>query len=88
MIANPTDLEIYAEVRIAGVTVWGETIAPFDRKTPSFAGQMGGPVEVESWVSERYPVTGEQRKANPYLAYASQRVLWNGYFNEVVGKGM
>jgi len=88
MIANPSDMEMYAEVRIAGVTVWGETIGPFDRKTPSFAGKMGGPVEVESWVSDIDPATGAQRKQAPYLAFASQRVLWNGYFNEVVGKGM
>ncbi|MBI5869646.1 MAG: PD40 domain-containing protein [Actinobacteria bacterium] len=88
MIANPTNTEIYAEVRIAGETVWGETIAPFDRKTPSFAGKIGGPVQVESWISDIDTVTGKQRKADPYLAFASQRVLWNGYFNEVVGKGL
>ncbi|MCL6105890.1 MAG: hypothetical protein M1309_00830 [Actinobacteria bacterium] len=38
---------------------------------PDFPGKMGGPVNVTS--------TG-----GPVLA--SQRVLWNGYFNEVLGQ--
>lgn len=49
---------------------------------------MGGPVEVESWLSEIDPNTGKQKKAEPAPVFASQRVLWNGYFNEIVGKGL
>ncbi|MCL4473008.1 MAG: hypothetical protein M1455_03590 [Actinobacteria bacterium] len=86
LISNPTDKPLYAEVRIAGVTVWGDVVNPYDNKTPTFPGRMGGPVEVEAWKSETAP-GGIQLKRTPYLVFASQRVLWNGYFNEIVGKG-
>lgn len=86
LIANPSADPLYAEVRIAGVTVWGGIVDAFGNKTPTFAGRMGGPVEVESWKSET-DMGGHQLKQTPYIAFASQRVLWNGYFNEIVGKG-
>lgn len=41
-----------------------------DKVTPTFPGTMGGPAEVTS--------TGG-------TVITSQRVLWNGYFNEVQG---
>ncbi|MHB1391309.1 MAG: hypothetical protein ACYCXF_08820 [Thermoleophilia bacterium] len=44
-------------------------LAPGQQVTPTYAGAMGGPVKVSSDI----PVI------------SSQRVLWNGYFNEVLG---
>ncbi len=61
---------VTATVKIGGVPVWSGTIAPGANKTPTFAGKMGGPVEVS---------------ANGNVI-ASQRVLYNGYFNEVLGQ--
>lgn len=47
--------------------------------TPVFPGEIGGPLQVKAWV---------QGTSTPIPVMASQRVLWNGYFNEVVGKGL
>ncbi len=53
-------------------------LAPYGHWTPDFPGKMGGPVRVSAI-----------DKTNPGLGaaiMASQRVLWNGYFNEVLGQ--
>jgi parallel beta-helix repeat protein len=52
-------------------------IPPGGRWTPTFAGLMGGPVSVSAV---------QQGTTNARVVIASQRVLWNGYFNEVWGQ--
>ncbi len=89
LINNPQSAAIDVEVRIKGEAQWihvdGEpdskkkTIQGHHNITPTFPGMIGGPVEVYAWQSGTN---------NPRPVFASQRVLWNGYFNEVVGKGM
>jgi hypothetical protein len=58
------------QVKVAGTVMASGTLAPGDRVTPTFPGTIGGPVEVIA--------TGGK-------VIASQRVLYNGYFNEVLG---
>ncbi|MHB8859120.1 MAG: NosD domain-containing protein [Thermoleophilia bacterium] len=53
-------------------------LAPGERWTPVFPDMMGGPVQVSAVLSSDH-VTGAD-------VIASQRVLWNGYFNEVWGQ--
>ncbi len=69
---------IYAEIKIGGVLRWAGYIPPFSNVTPTFPGLMAGPVEVKAWTNAS--------KQTPTEIFASQRVLWNGYFNEIVGK--
>ncbi len=71
LIANPGSSPVSGvTIKIGARTVWGpQTIAPGARVTPTFPAQMGGPVEVSA--------SGN--------IVASQRVLYNGYFNEVLG---
>lgn len=71
LVANPSPGNtVNYEIRIGGVLRDSGALAPGARVTPEFAGLMGGPVEVTS--------TGGG-------VIASQRVIWNGYFNEVLG---
>ena len=74
MIANPditpTDPPITATINIGGATVGTYSIAPGQSVSPTFPGTMDGPVEVEA----------------SNIVLASQRVLYNGYFNEVMGQ--
>ena len=51
------------------------------RDTPAFPGEMGGPVEVRSYSDDQCNVPSAPGNG----IMASQRVLWNGYFNEVLG---
>ncbi|MHB8182104.1 MAG: Ig-like domain-containing protein, partial [Acidithiobacillus ferrivorans] len=78
MVVNPNTSPIYYEVRIAGQLKTSGTIQPGANATPMFPGIKNGPVEVQAWTS-----TTKQTAAK---VLASQRVLWNGYFNEVVGQ--
>ena len=55
---------------------WG-TIAGGQSVTPQLPLVMGGPVEVRAWLDDS--------KAQARNIFSSQRVLWNGYFNEVKG---
>ncbi|MEW6019888.1 MAG: hypothetical protein AB1760_17660, partial [Pseudomonadota bacterium] len=72
LIGNPDAVNpITYNVTIAGVPVGSGTVAAGDVTPLLFPGQMGGPVRLTT--------------SGP--AIASQRVLWNGYFNEVVGTG-
>lgn len=74
MIANPSASPMYYGIDIAGVKVKDDSGVPIPAGgniTPTFPGQQNGPVEVTS--------TGGS-------VMASQRVLWNGYFNEVLGQ--
>jgi len=73
LVANPSaSATVTYEIKIDGVVYPGGsgTLGPGQRATPTFPGQRAGPVEVTS--------TG-----GPVMA--SQRVLYNGYFNEVLG---
>ncbi|MCL4474318.1 MAG: hypothetical protein M1455_10370 [Actinobacteria bacterium] len=74
-----SDRSIYAEIKIAGITRWSGAIPAFGNVTPTFPGIMAGPVEVKAW--------DDPGHTTPTEIFASQRVLWNGYFNELVGKG-
>jgi hypothetical protein len=49
--------------------------------TPFYAGKMGGPVEVKACVQNgSWDNVADRRNV-----IASQRVLWNGQFNETLG---
>jgi hypothetical protein len=76
LVANPNPTPVTYTIKIAGEEMATGTLEAagnpngLDMATPVFDGVMGGPVEVTS--------TG-----GPVIA--SQRVLWQGHFNEVVG---
>ena len=75
---NPAD-SIYYEVTIgssATPMAFG-TLAGGQKVTPRFPGIMNGPVKVEAWA--------DASKSAPANVVASQRVLWSGNFNEVLG---
>lgn len=90
MIANPSttqtiDVQVWmsgqqAEENIGpsiSPTTW--TLAPGERITPRFGSYIGGPVEVRAYM------TGSTTTLAPGGAIVSQRVLYNGFFNEVLG---
>ncbi len=75
LVANPGDTPVDYQIIIGGQVmptslVNPGTISAHGRVTPTFPGVMGGPVEI---VADGKVI-------------ASQRVLWNGYFNEVLGR--
>ena len=75
LVANPGDTQVTYQIKIAGQvmpTTLGNpgTIPAHGKVAPTFPGTMDGPVEVVS---------------NGGNVIASQRVLWNGFFNEVLG---
>jgi hypothetical protein len=76
LVSNPNAFPVYYEVKIAGNVLWSATIPAGKNSTPTFPGTMGGSVEVQAWTAP-----GGQ----PANILASQRVLWNGYFNEMLG---
>jgi hypothetical protein len=81
LVANPpaAPAAIFYEIWIAGVKVHdGGPIPPGDNETPTFPGDIGGPVTVVSFSDAAHTVSAN--------SIASQRVLWNGYFNEVWGQ--
>ncbi len=78
LIANPTVNPLFYRVKIAGnVVSTGGPIAPGGNVTPTFPGAMGGPVEVDTF--------SDASLSTPEVSITSQRVLWNGFFNEVAG---
>ena len=78
LIANPTLNPVFYRIKIAGSVVsTGGPIAPGANVTPTFQGTMGGPVEVDTF--------SDAGLHSPENSITSQRVLWNGYFNEVAG---
>lgn len=84
LIANPYDTEIYYEISMPGVdpaSTPGASgmLQPHDHVTPWFPGIKAGPVRVMAWMDPSKSATAN--------IMASQRVLWKGYFNEVVGQG-
>ncbi|MHB9111051.1 MAG: NosD domain-containing protein [Thermoleophilia bacterium] len=81
LIANPANspVWIYYEIKVGGTVIGtGGPIYPGNNLTPTFPGLMGGPVEVRTY--------SDAARTTPHIAIVSQRVLWNGYFNEVWGQ--
>ncbi|MHB8793204.1 MAG: M4 family metallopeptidase [Thermoleophilia bacterium] len=86
LVSNPTAGEVKAEVWIAGTKMTVLTIAPGATQTPVFPGVMTGPVEVRGYDSATYnPSSPGAPNRN---IFTSQRVMWNGHFNEVEGKDL
>jgi len=86
LVSNPTAVEVKAEVWIAGTKMTVLTIAPGATQTPAFPGVMSGPVEVRGYDSATYnPTSPGVPNRN---IFTSQRVMWNGHFNEVEGKDL
>ncbi len=86
LVSNPTSAPVTAEIWIAGGRMAVLTIAPGATQTPTFPGVMSGPVEVRGYDSATY------NPANPgspnRAVFTSQRVFWNGHFNEVEGMSL
>ncbi|MCL4472921.1 MAG: hypothetical protein M1455_03125 [Actinobacteria bacterium] len=80
LIANPPGgSAIGYTIRIGSQTYSGGPIMPGGSYTRQFPGEMDGPVEVATVKWNSFPV-----ESAPSIS--SQRVLWNGFFNEVPGK--
>lgn len=78
LVSNPNTYQIHYSVKIAGITrIADAVIPPGGKDTPTFAGVMGGPVQVDAW----------NDAGDPAYIFASQRVLSNdgSAFNEVPG---
>jgi len=70
LVGNPSDTNsATVSIKIGGETKDTKVLAPGARWTPRFSGELGGPVEI---VSDQQVI-------------ASQRVLYMGAFNEVMG---
>jgi len=89
-IINTTGSQIYYQITVGGVApspvVEGAasgTIAAGELVHPRFA-KRGGPVEVKS-CSVAFDGSGNCPDVTPPPIMTSQRVLWHGYFNEVLG---
>ncbi|MBI5870380.1 MAG: hypothetical protein HZB44_05390 [Actinobacteria bacterium] len=89
MVANPTADTVHSEISFKDSTT-GETrgdanviLQPAGSNGSirylRFDGYMGGPVEVKAYLE------GSDYVTSPRDVIASQRVLWNGQFNEVLG---
>jgi hypothetical protein len=82
LVANPEpnpSSSIYYEIYIGNslTPINYGTLASGQYAIPTFPGIMDGPVKVQAWTNES--------KTTAANVVASQRVLWNGYFNEVLG---
>ena len=77
MVSNTNTTSVYYEIKIAGQLKASGIIQPGAYVTPEFTGLKNGPVEVQAWTDSNKQTTAK--------VLASQRVLWNGYFNEVWG---
>jgi hypothetical protein len=80
LVSNLNNYQIFAEIRIGGALVGEYDIGMNQNAVPAFPGVKNGPVEVKAWT--------DSSRTTPAPVFASQRVLWNGYFNEIVGKGV
>ncbi len=96
LVANPPAAsgDLYYEIWVAGQKLCDESdcpaatpgswsggpLAPGANVTPTFDQVIGGPVEVRTFADSAH--------TTPADAIASQRVLYYGYFNEVVGSGL
>ncbi|MHB8176556.1 MAG: N-acetylmuramoyl-L-alanine amidase, partial [Thermoleophilia bacterium] len=77
LVANPNPIPVYYEISIGGQLKSSGAIQPGANVTPTFPGVSGGPVEVKAWT--------DSGKSAPANVMASQRVMLNGYFNELDG---
>lgn len=85
MVSNPTNIPVYYEITMRGAYMGGAysgTLDPGDSAFPSFPGSIGGPVEVQGF---QVNPDGSPNRSQPADFLTSQRVLWNGYFNEMAG---
>jgi len=74
--------DVWYKILVAGVVKQDCTQLPNEgRDTPAFPTEMGGPVEVRSYSDAGCTVASAPGNG----IMASQRVLWKGYFNEVLG---
>ncbi len=80
LVGNPNSSKIYYEISVAGVVRAEGKLVPGQLVEPTFNGLVGGPVEVDAWT--------DGSKAKPQPVIASQRVLWNGFFNETLGTNL
>ena len=76
LVANQNNYEVDYSIEVGGTVYQKGKLAAGAKVTPSFGGVMGGSVKVEAWTSGTL---------TPAPVMASQRVLWNGYFNEALG---
>ncbi|MHB8169105.1 MAG: hypothetical protein ACYDET_05575, partial [Thermoleophilia bacterium] len=89
LVANPSATDnVYYQVSIAGQVMPPAKDNPGvidlgKNVTPMFNGTINGPVQVRS-CSQAFSPNGSCPGTTPSLI-ASQRVLWNGFFNEVLG---
>lgn len=87
--AEPATAEVYVGGTLRGVYQMTAAGTVGAMKPVQYGGLMGGPVEVRayrqggSW-SEAADRCGAS-DADPCKVFASQRVLWSGFFNEVQG---
>ncbi|MHB1391170.1 MAG: YCF48-related protein [Thermoleophilia bacterium] len=79
LVANPDPvIQVYYEITLgSGELLKKGTIDPGQKVTPTFPTKIGGPVEVRAWT--------DSGKATAAKVMTSQRVLHNGFFNEVLG---
>jgi len=77
LVANPNATSVFYEIKVGGVVRSSGTIAAGGRVIPTFGGVMGGPVQVEAWTDSSRVTAAD--------VFASQRVLWKGHLNEVLG---
>ncbi|MHB8859763.1 MAG: hypothetical protein ACYC6Z_09850 [Thermoleophilia bacterium] len=71
LVANAGTVSASVDVYAGGASMGSYTIAPGDKITPQYPNYMNGPVRVTS--------------TNGQPLIVSQRVLWGGSFNEVMG---
>lgn len=83
LVSNPGSSRVKAEVWIGGARKTILTLPAGSSQTPTFPGTMGGPVEVRGYDSDSYD-PGNPGAPNRII-FTSQRVMWNGHFNEVEG---
>ncbi|MHB9089294.1 MAG: M23 family metallopeptidase [Thermoleophilia bacterium] len=79
LVSNINSFAVEYEITVAGFDTSGwpgarGTVPAGENANVVFTGRMGGPVTVRAWTDQ-----------GPAPVLASQRVLYNGYFNEVTG---
>lgn len=86
MVSNPTDIPVYYVITMRGNYMSGSgyagTLNPGSSAFPSFPASIGGPIEAKAW---QLNPDGSPNYNQPAVFLASQRVLWNGFFNEMTG---
>lgn len=82
LVANPGTADtVQYRISIAGQQVAYGELAPGQSTEPMFAGYMNGPLEVKAWLKNG----DENNPADRRPVMSSQRVLFNGHFNEMPG---